>query len=123
MISAYLESRIKSIKDAFNGISSALKSEQNIQIQVVTGLILLPICMVLEITVTEWCFVLCCVSLVLSTELINTALEKLCDVITQDKNPKIGLIKDVAAGAVLVSGIISAIVGVLILGTAVYRLL
>jgi len=59
----------------------------------------------------EWAVVLLCIGAVTSAELINTALEKVCDRFCPEHSADVGLIKDMAAAAVLVFGLVSAVVG------------
>ena len=59
----------------------------------------------------EWLLVVVCFMTVLVLEMMNTALERICDQITNDFHPKIKIIKDISAGAVLVSAIGSCIIG------------
>jgi len=60
----------------------------------------------------EWAALLLTCGAVLSLEAVNTAIERLCDKISPEQDPKIGAVKDIAAGAVLISAIIAAAVGV-----------
>lgn len=69
-----------------------------------------------QIASTEWVLVLLCIGSVMALELINTAIEKLCDVVQPSFHPVIGQIKDLCAAAVLVMAIISFITGCLIFG-------
>ena len=66
---------------------------------------------VLHISTTECLIVLLCIAVVLLAEMINTAIEKLCDRIEKNFHPTIKLAKDTAAGAVLVSALISFVIG------------
>lgn len=68
----------------------------------------------LKIEILEWILIAIVVGLVLITELLNTAIEKLSDIVDPEWNTKIGDVKDYSAGAVLISAIISLIVGGLI---------
>ena len=69
---------------------------------------------VLKISKIEWIICIVLFGLVISSELMNTAIENTVDLITMEKNPKAKIAKDVAAGAVLVNAITSAIIGLLI---------
>lgn len=60
----------------------------------------------------EWAALLLTCGAVLSLEAVNTAIERLCDKLSPEQDPKIGAVKDIAAGAVLISAIIAAAVGV-----------
>ena len=69
---------------------------------------------ILKISKIEWIICITLFGLVISMELINTAVENTVDLITKEKNEQAKNAKDVAAGAVLVSAISSAIIGVII---------
>jgi diacylglycerol kinase len=66
------------------------------------------------ITKAEWLYVLICTALVISLEMLNSAIERVCNMYTTDFHPAIKIIKDVAAAAVLWSALVSLIVGVII---------
>ncbi len=68
------------------------------------------------LTKTEWAIILLVNALVFSLEIVNTAVEKAVDMVTEEKNPLAKISKDAAAGAVLVSAVFAVIIGVLILG-------
>ena len=68
----------------------------------------------LSIAAIEWCILLLCIALVIGLELVNTALENLVDLVTRERNPLAGKVKDIAAGAVLVVSIITVIIGLII---------
>ena len=68
----------------------------------------------LNISPMEWCLVTLAMGLVLSLELFNTAGEKLVDILSPDRDPRYGMVKDVLAGAVLVAALAAAIVGALV---------
>jgi diacylglycerol kinase (ATP) len=69
---------------------------------------------VFNISITEWCICIILFGLVISLELINTAIETVVDMITLDKNEKAKKAKDISASAVLVSAIVSAVIGLII---------
>ena len=58
--------------------------------------------------------VLFCIALVLSLEMLNTAVEKLADQTHPERHPQIGLVKDVAAGAVLWAAVLSVVIGAIV---------
>ena len=103
-----------SFKFAFRGLFFALKSEKNLQIHVIISILVIVAGIFLKISATEWLTVLLCIGLVISAELMNTAIEKLCDFVCQQKNTEIGHIKDISAAAVTVCAIISAVAGIII---------
>ena len=69
----------------------------------------------LKVDTIEWTILILCMILVLSLEMINSAIEKICDLIQPNQHPQIKIIKDVAAGAVLLASIGAAIIGAIIL--------
>lgn len=105
---------INSFKYAFEGIISALKTEKNMKIHVLIMMLVIIFGIILKISKIEWIICIVLFGLVISLELINTAIENVVDLITQEINPKAKIAKDVAAGAVLVSAITSAIIGLMI---------
>ena len=62
----------------------------------------------------EWIAIGFCIAFVIAMEMLNTAIEKLCDVVHQEVHPGIKKVKDIAAGAVLISAIFSLITGLII---------
>jgi len=78
------------------------------------GLMAIALGFIVSISPYQWLLVLFCIGLVISLEMINSAIEIFCDMVTTDFHPKIRIIKDVAAGAVLVASIISLVIGLFI---------
>ena len=105
---------LKSFRDAFNGIGILIRSERNFQIHIVAFLIAVGAGFYLQISADEFVTILIVSALVFSLEAANTAIEKLCDEVTQERKESIRKIKDVAAGAVLISAIFALAVGVAI---------
>lgn len=70
--------------------------------------------LVLHLSVTEWCICLVLFGLILSLELVNTAVESVVDLVTEERKPLAKVAKDTAAGAVLISAIMAAIIGCVI---------
>ncbi|MCF8424089.1 MAG: diacylglycerol kinase family protein [Bacteroidia bacterium] len=117
-----MKSFFKSFLFAINGIKLSFL-QRNFKIHVACAIIAAIGGVIFQINLTEWCIILFCIGLVVSLEMINTALEQLVNLIEPNYNPKAGAIKDVAAGAVLVSSVISAIIGVMIFGKYILDLL
>ena len=93
------------------------------KVHIVCALIAMITAYVLNISLTEWCIILICIGIVLSLEIINTAIEALVDLVEPNQNSMAGKVKDLAAGAVLVFSIISAIIGIMIFGKYILDLL
>ncbi len=101
-------------KNAFQGLRLAFKSERNFKIQITLFVLVLAAGFYFEIQRSEWLAVLLISAMVLSLELINSTVEKLCDLYSTQLNPKIKWIKDVSAAAVLISTLASVAVGLII---------
>ena len=69
---------------------------------------------ILGLSVTEWCICLGLFGMVMSLELVNTAVESVVDLVTQERKPLAKIAKDTAAGAVLIAAIMAAIAGLII---------
>lgn len=109
-----LKKRIKSFGYAFKGIASLLKKEHNAWIHCLAIVVVTALGFYFHITATEWCIVLLCFGMVLAAEGFNTAIERLVDLVSPERHPVAGDVKDVAAGAVLICAIAAAIIGCII---------
>lgn len=105
---------LKSFKYAFDGIFTGIKEEQNMKIHIIIMILVIIFGIMLKISKMEWIICIILFGLVISMELINTAIENTVDLVTKEKNEQAKIAKDVAAGAVLVSAIASAIIGLII---------
>ncbi len=105
---------LKSFRDAFNGIGILIRSERNFQLHLLAFLVVIGTGFYFEISSGEFAIILIVSALVFALEGMNTAIEKLCDEVTEERKESIRRIKDVAAGAVLIAAILAAVVGLLI---------
>ncbi|MDE0672244.1 MAG: diacylglycerol kinase [Caldilineaceae bacterium] len=99
------------VRHALSGLAHAARRERNFQIELALGLAALAMAWWLRITRIEWLVVVICCGLVLSAELLNTAVEHLADTTGLVRSEQIRVVKDVAAGAVLVAVVVSLAVG------------
>ncbi len=104
----------RSFGHAWNGIQFCYKTQMNFGIHLLLLLLVIIAGFLLKISNTEWLFIIICSMLVLALELINTAIEHLCDLITKDIHPAIKIVKDVSAAAVLIAAAGSALTGIII---------
>ncbi len=104
----------KSFLNAFRGILLMLKTERNFQIEVVAFLINLILIFYFKLSTADTVFVLLASAGVLSAEIFNTGIERICDIIQPDFDKRIGFIKDISAGAVLLMTIASVITGIIV---------
>lgn len=110
----YFANKFDSFKNAFNGLQQAFYLESNLFIHFLIALFTIIFAFILQFSKLEWLILLLNIALVICAELLNTSIEKLCDLYSTQKNEKIKIIKDVAASAVLFTAIIALISGVLL---------
>lgn len=111
---SFLENRIKSVGFALRGALLLIRTEASIKIQVVLAILVTIAGFYYEISNTEWILQVLAISLVIGIEGANTAIEKICDFIHPEFDKRIGFIKDVSAGAVMLVSIGAIIVGLII---------
>lgn len=111
---SFFYNRIKSIGFALKGMFLLLKTEASIKIQFAIALVVTAVGFYFEISIIEWILQCFAIGLVMGIEGMNTAIEKLSDFVQPNHDEKIGFIKDISAGAVMIVSIISSIIGLLI---------
>ena len=87
---------------AFSGIWTGIRKERNMKVHCMALVLVLIAGIVAKLTVVEWCICMIMCALVLSLELVNTAVEAVVDLATEEKKPLAKIAKDTAAGAVLI---------------------
>jgi diacylglycerol kinase len=110
-ILSFIEGRIKSFSFALQGLNLLIKKEHNFQFHILATVITLTLSFVFEIDRNQWMLVAIAIISVLSTEAVNTSIEKICDHVEPNKHPQIKAIKDIAAGAVFLSALLALIIG------------
>jgi undecaprenol kinase/diacylglycerol kinase (ATP) len=105
---------LSAFKHAFNGAGYFIRHDRNGRIHFIAAILVLVTGFCFKVSVAEWCILLICIALVTGFEMLNHALENLCDVVHEEYHPLIKTVKDVAAAAVLWSAIVSAVIGLLI---------
>ncbi|MDP4284830.1 MAG: diacylglycerol kinase family protein [Bacteroidota bacterium] len=105
---------LKSFLVAFEGLKDCFLHEKNFQVQFTIAILVTAAGIYFSISSMEWIILLICFAVVLSFEIINSAIEKLCNMVCSDYNLSIKKIKDMSASAVLFSAIISFIIGCII---------
>ena len=99
---------------ALNGIWHATATQLNFRVHLVAAIIAVYAGYALHISKDEWLWIILCIAMVLVAELFNTALEFLTDLVSPDYNKKAGLVKDMGAGAVLITAICALVIGLII---------
>ena len=113
---------LRSFRFAGRGIIDLFRYENNAKVHLLVAIVVIVVGSWLQFSVTEWAIILTQIGLVWAAEAVNTAIEKLCDVVSPGHNPTIGTVKDLAAGAVLIASIVAVIVGVLLIGSKLISL-
>ncbi len=105
---------LKSFVYAFNGLRLLLKEEQNARIHFVASVIVIVAGFYFGLNTYEWMAIIFSIGLVITVEIINTAIENIADFISPAKNENIKKIKDLSAAAVLISAIIALSIGLIV---------
>ena len=96
------------------GLRYAYRNEQNLSVDVGVALLVTIAGFIFKLNLVEWAILALTIGLVISCELINTAIEAVVDLVTEDYHPLAKVAKDTAAAAVFVFAIIAVIVGLII---------
>ena len=110
----WLNYQLRTFGFAFNGLHKFFRSETKASIHTIAALLAVITGLVLKISLFQWGLITLVIGLVFISELINSSIEKLVDMISPEKNQQAGLIKDMAAGAVLFASLIAIITGLLV---------
>lgn len=104
----------KSFGYAFKGIDDVISNEPNMKIHVSVAILVVIMAFLLKISMIEWIILVLLIGLVLAVEVINTTIENLVDMYTKDYNERAKVVKDTAAGTVLILAITAVIIGLMI---------
>jgi len=106
--------RLKSFGYAINGLRYSIRTQHNILIHIILAIIAITLGFLLNISNFEWIAIIIIIGLVISAEIFNTSIEELVNLVSPHKNEKAEIIKDLAAGAVLILAITAFITGLII---------
>ena len=112
----------QSFRYAFRGIKYVVQNEHNMHIHLLASVCVVLFGFLLQINVTEWCFLVFAIGFVLFAETINTSVELLTDLVSPDFHTLAEKTKDVAAGAVVIASLTAAIIGMLVFLPKIYVL-
>ena len=104
----------KSFGYAFSGIYAVMKKERNMKIHCLAVILVTAVGTFVGVTPMEWCICLLLFGMVISLELVNTAVEAVVDLVTEERKPLAKIAKDTAAGAVLFTAIMAVFIGCII---------
>lgn len=109
-----IKKRIQSFGYAWKGIKSFIRREHNAWIHLVVTCFVLCAGYFFEIQKWEWIVLILCIGMVLAAEAFNTAIERLVNLVSPERHPIAGDVKDITAGAVLICTIAAIIIGLII---------
>ncbi len=114
---------INSFKYSLSGIKYAFKTEINIKIMLIIGLIAITLGIILKISITRLIIVIFLTGVILSLEMINTSIENTIDLITEKYNPKAKIAKDCASASLTILSLIAIIIGIIIFIEPIIKLI
>lgn len=109
-----LRQRLASFRFAFSGLATLLREEHNARVHLVVTVLVLMAGLWSGLSLMQWVAIVLVIALVWITEALNTAVERVCDLVTTDQHPLVKKAKDVAAAAVLISSLAAVLVGLMV---------
>ena len=111
-------------KNARIGMRLVLKSEINIRVHFCVAMAVLALAVVLDFSIERICILLLTICFVITTEMLNSAIEFSLDAVFHNRYSRlVGMAKDISAGAVMFSTVVAIVIGVLLFGSAILKLL
>ena len=111
-------------KNARKGMSLVLKSERNIRIHFCIAMAVLAVAFVLDFSMEKFCLLLLTIGFVIVTEMINSAIEYSLDAVFHNKYSRlVGMAKDISAGAVMFASVIAMVIGIILFGSEILKVL
>jgi diacylglycerol kinase (ATP) len=108
-----LQARLRSFGYAFEGIAFVLRTQHNAWVHLAATVLAILISIHLHVSVADWRWIILAISLVWAAEAFNTAVEYVCDMVSPERNIVVKRAKDIAAGAVLLSAVSAACIGLI----------
>lgn len=108
---------------ALSGIGLAIRTQRHMQIHCVAAVAVIVLGLFLSLDAVRWCLLVFAIGLVISAELMNTAIEKAVDLASPERHPLAKSAKDVAAGAVLAAALVAVTIGLFVLGPPLWELI
>ena len=109
-----IHARLKSFQYAFEGVIQFFRTEHNAWLHLLATVVVFILAMVTGVSQTEAIAISIAIALVWITEMLNTCIEKIMDMLTKDYDARVKLIKDISAGAVLIAAIAALCIGMII---------
>ncbi|MEI6581434.1 MAG: diacylglycerol kinase family protein [bacterium] len=114
---------LASFKYALRGLKAVISSERNAKIHLGFAILAILLSLLMGVTAIEFLFVFSSIVMVFFSEIVNTAIEKSLDLISQENNHLVQLIKDMMAAAVLVTALGAIVVAAVVFGPKFYQIL
>lgn len=112
----------KAFECAFSGMYYFFLYERNGKIHLAATIVVVILAVGLHLPATQWALLLLCIGIVICLEMVNCAIENLCNHVQEEFHPVIKIVKDVSAGAVLGASIISAVIAAIIFIPAISKI-
>jgi diacylglycerol kinase len=112
---------VEAFRFAFSGLWYTLRTQRNLRVQLAIASVVTILGLWLKLSADQWAILALTSGLVLISEMTNTVIEKLVDLVCPDYHPLAKIVKDVMAGAVVLAALVAVIVGLLILGPALWN--
>lgn len=112
---------LDSFRDAFRGLLFVIQNERNARIHLLFSGLVAAAGVLFRISNLEWLVLILTIAMVWITEIYNTALERLINLVHPEWGEEAGICKDISAAGVILSALISIVVGLLIFGPRLYR--
>lgn len=118
-----LQAFARSLKHALRGLADVARAEQSFRLQLSAAVLIIALMVLVDLATWEKVLLVLLIAAVLVLEIVNTILERIADAVEPRVSPMVRDVKDMMAGAVLITAVTAAIVGVMILGPHLYGIL
>jgi diacylglycerol kinase len=112
---------LESFRFAFSGLWYALRTQRNTRVHLAIAAVVVVLGLCLNLSYVQWAVLTLTIGFVLVSEMLNTVAETLVDLVSPGYHPLAKVVKDVTAGAVLLTAIVSVVVGLLVLGPPLWK--
>ena len=114
---------LSGLRHAVDGVAEGFRSERSMRIHCAAAMLVIAMGFLLGISAWEWIICVILIGLVIASELLNTALEHIVDILMPELNPRAKCVKDTAAGGVLIVSLAAAAAGLIIFVPKLWNLL
>ena len=112
----------ESIYNAIRGLNLAVSSQRNFRIELLFSVIVIVSALLLKFSITDLCILIIMITIVLVCELLNSIIEFTLDAVYKNKYSRlVEMAKDMSAGMVLLTAVISVIIGILLFGSNIIK--